>query len=198
MKKTASIILLLALALAARAELVINEIMQSNIDCVMDELNDYPDSWVEVYNNGDAEVNLQNYKISPTRNHADGYRLKNQAVAPHSFALIYCDKEATQQHTNFRLESGNNASVFLFNNHTPIDSITGLRKQPSPNIAYGQQTDGVSMWGYQAVPTPGAANCGTVYQQCLPDPVFSASSTESVRRVRNAASGTAGRTRRSR
>lgn len=173
MKKTTSIILLLALALAARAELVINEIMQSNIDCVMDELNDYPDSWVEVYNNGDAEVNLQNYKISPTRNHTDGYRLKDQAVAPHSFALIYCDKEATQQHTNFRLESGNNASVFLFNNHTPIDSITGLQKQPSPNIAYGRQTDGGSTWGYQAVSTPGAANCGTVYQQCLPDPVFS-------------------------
>ena len=30
--------------------LIINELMQSNIDCWMDDLNDFPDSWVELYN----------------------------------------------------------------------------------------------------------------------------------------------------
>jgi len=31
-------------------KLVINELMQSNIDCIMDDLNEFPDSWVELYN----------------------------------------------------------------------------------------------------------------------------------------------------
>lgn len=32
--------------------LIINEIMQSNIDLIMDDLNEFPDSWVELYNPG--------------------------------------------------------------------------------------------------------------------------------------------------
>ena len=30
------------------AQVVINEFMQSNIDCIVDDLNDCPDSWVEL------------------------------------------------------------------------------------------------------------------------------------------------------
>ena len=40
------------------AQLVINELMQSNIDCVMDDLKDYPDSWVELYNSGTTSIRL--------------------------------------------------------------------------------------------------------------------------------------------
>ena len=36
----------------AHAELIINELMQSNIDCIMDDLKEFPDSWVELYNAG--------------------------------------------------------------------------------------------------------------------------------------------------
>ena len=43
--------------------LQINELMQSNIDCIMDDLNDFPDSWVELYNPSVTAVNLQDYKI---------------------------------------------------------------------------------------------------------------------------------------
>lgn len=44
-------------------ELIINEFMQSNIDGIMDDLNDFPDSWVELYNSGNTAVNLKDYKI---------------------------------------------------------------------------------------------------------------------------------------
>ena len=50
----------------AKAQMVINELMQSNIDCVMDDINEFPDSWVELYNTGTTAVNLQNYKIGLT------------------------------------------------------------------------------------------------------------------------------------
>ena len=29
----------------AHAQLIINELMQSNIDCIMDDINEFPDSW---------------------------------------------------------------------------------------------------------------------------------------------------------
>ena len=59
MKKTLLMSLaILGLSTQAKAQLVINEIMQSNIDGIMDDLNEFPDSWVELYNSGDAPVNL--------------------------------------------------------------------------------------------------------------------------------------------
>ncbi len=45
------------------AQLVINELMQSNVDCIMDDLNDFPDSWVELYNMGTEAINLKDYSL---------------------------------------------------------------------------------------------------------------------------------------
>ena len=64
MTKIYTTVLLLAMMLqTANAQLIINEVMQSNIDCIMDDLNEFPDSWVELYNSGDQTVNLQDYKL---------------------------------------------------------------------------------------------------------------------------------------
>ena len=52
-----------SLPVAAQSPLVINELMQSNIDEVSDDLNDFPDSWVELYNTTSEHISLANYKI---------------------------------------------------------------------------------------------------------------------------------------
>ncbi len=52
-----------AATLSASAQLVINELMQSNIDCIKDDLNEFPDSWVELYNAGDKTEGLSEYKL---------------------------------------------------------------------------------------------------------------------------------------
>ena len=46
----------------AQTSVCINEIMQSNIDNLM-ENKDFPDSWVELYNPTDADVDLYGYCI---------------------------------------------------------------------------------------------------------------------------------------
>jgi hypothetical protein len=156
-----------------RAQLVINEMMQSNVDCIMDNLNDFPDSWVELYNTGDKVVNTNEYKIGITDADSAAWQLPNFIVGAHGYVLVYCDKASTGFHTGFRLDSGKGCQVFLFRNGAKADAVTIKSKQPSPNIAYGRLTDASDTWGYQNVPTPGAVNCGSVCKDILGTPVFS-------------------------
>ena len=42
--------------LESYSQLIINEIMQSNVDCITDDLNEFPDSWVELYNSSKSII----------------------------------------------------------------------------------------------------------------------------------------------
>ena len=94
--------------------LVVNELMQSNVDEIMDDLNEFPDSWVEVYNLGPETANLVNYKIGITPNPNEAWELPAYAIPAGGYAIIYCDKESQGMHTNFRLDSGKDSQVYLF------------------------------------------------------------------------------------
>ena len=180
--KTLLLTLLLGTAAMTHAgnntTLVINELMQSNVDCIMDDLNDFPDSWVELYNPTDAAINLQDYKIGTKNKVSKAWQLPNKTVAAKGYVVIYCDKAGeddgvSAMHTNFRLESGKDGALYLFKGSEVVDQLEGMAKQPAPNIAYGRKTDGAEEWGYQATPTPDKANCGTTYKKVLDAPVFS-------------------------
>ena len=156
------------------AQVQINEIMQSNIDCVMDDLNEFPDSWVELYNSSSSAVNLGNYKIGISSNASEAWTLPyNTTIGAKSFLLIYCDKEGKNLHTNFRLDSGKGGSVYLFQGNNVVDKLTSLAKQPAPNISYGRQFENSNEWGYQQTPTPNKGNCGKICTKILGEPVFS-------------------------
>ena len=172
MKKLTLIIALCMACQASKAQLKINELMQSNIDCIMDDLNDFPDSWVELYNDSQTGIDLRDYKLGLTDNAAEAWPLPIQRVDGKQYVLIYCDKVGDGLHTDFRLDSGKGSSVYLFQGDKVIDKVKDLKKQPSPNIAYGRKTDGADEWGYQIEPTPKAANCGEITDKILGDPVF--------------------------
>ena len=94
------------------AQIVINELMQSNVDGVIDDLNEFPDSWVELYNAGDASVSLKGYRLGITDNSDDAWKLPDQTIASKQCVLVYCDEAATKLHTDFRLESGRGCNVY--------------------------------------------------------------------------------------
>lgn len=145
--------------------------MQSNVDCIMDELNQFPDSWVELYNTTDAPVALKDWTVGLTANAANSEELPNTTIPAHGYYMVYCDKEAMGRHMSFRLESGNGCSFYLFHNGVQVDAVVNLGKQPAPNIAYGRASDGGSSWGYMLQPTPMAANTGCTTHSILPSPV---------------------------
>jgi hypothetical protein len=156
------------------SKLVINELMQSNIDCIMDDLKEFPDSWVELYNNSDESINLNDYQIGIEADKT--WQLPKKTIDAKGFIVVYCDKEEWSLHTDFRLETGKGSVIYLFKGNEVVDSLpAALPKMPAPNIAYGRKTDGGSEWGYQLTPTPGATNCGEVCDEkhILGEPVFS-------------------------
>ncbi len=159
--------------------LVINEIMQSNVECTMDDIKEFPDSWVELYNPSDAAINLKDYKISNKNKEKKAWKLPDMTVAAHGYVLVYCDKEGKEDnrlHADFRLESGKDCTVYLFTNSEVVDSLPAdMKKMPAPDIAFGRKTDGADEWGYQLTATPGEANCGNICdaKHILGAPVFS-------------------------
>ena len=157
----------------SHSQVVINEIMQSNIDCVMDDLNEFPDSWLELYNSGEYTINVGGYSVGLEDNPTEAWALPEIEIPAGGYLLVYCDKAETELHTNFRIDSGKGALYLFDSTGNQIDALTGIKKQPAPNIAYGRESDGADKWGYELTPTPGAANAGGISNVILPEVQFS-------------------------
>lgn len=166
---------MLGLSATGSAQVIINEVMQSNIDCIMDDIHEFPDSWVELYNSGTSTENLKNYSINDKDKPKKAFTLPDYNLAPGQYYIVYCDKEETGRHASFRLETTKDGSLYLYKNSKVADKIEVLAKQPAPNVAYGRKSDGSAEWGYMLTPTPGATNAGGIVaaDHLLPDPVFS-------------------------
>jgi hypothetical protein len=194
------ILMLMAVQISVCGQpIVINELMQSNVDVVLDDLKDFPDSWVELYNTSSEPVSLSDYKLGTSDKAANAWQLPSNMIVPaYGYLVVYCDKEGPELldklkatdgipedevergrlHTNFRLESGKGCVVYLFKNDI-LDEFASvvdtLKKQPAPNIAFGRKSDGSDKWGYERNATPGYTNGGSVYkrEQILGEPIFS-------------------------
>lgn len=153
----------------------INEVMQSNVHGIMDDFNDFPDSWVEIYNASDSPCDLSAYAISLEDDFSDAFKLPQVMLQPGEFYLLYCDKADIsgdeKNHAPFRIDSGK-GSVYLWENGEIVQTLS-LKKMPAPDVAYGRKNEAEDEWGYQAQPTPGEANCGALVKDVLPEPLFS-------------------------
>lgn len=153
-------------------EVVINEIMQSNIDGLMVN-GDFPDSWVELYNATDRDVNVGKYRIGEKNEWTKGYVIPDNTYIPaKGHLLLFCDKENMGLHTSFRIDAGK-ASLFLFDAEGRLLDSLSVDDMPSPEIAYGRVVDGADDWHYELTASPGEANKGGGSDMVLPDPVFS-------------------------
>ena len=162
--------LLVITTISANAQLVINELMQSNVECTMDDINEFPDSWVELYNPTNAPINLQDYWLGTKADGSKSWQLPNKPIASKGYVIIYCDKEDAEDHpyhANFRLDSDKESNLYLFKGNEIVNSVEGIPIMPAPDVAYGrardnQASDNGDTWGYELKPTPGKKNEGDV------------------------------------
>ena len=151
---------------------VINEIMQSNVDYLMVD-NDFPDSWVELFNLTDDDIDLNGYYLGENNDVNNAFRLSETCIIQSKgYTVIYCDKTNNGLHTSFRIESGK-GDIFLFDNDGVVIDSLSFNKMPAPNIALGRVVDGGDEWQYEILPTAGSRNYCNGTKIVLPDPIFS-------------------------
>lgn len=150
---------------------VINEIMQSNIDDVFVD-NEYPDSWVEIYNNTDKDINLKGWTISPEGDILQGWRFNSDLyISAGGYILVYCDKESKGNHANFRLDSGK-GELALFDKEGQLMDFISYPKQPAPQISYGRID--ANRFSHFVTSSPAESNENSnASEELLPLPVFS-------------------------
>lgn len=160
-------------SLNAAAELQINEIMQANISSLYAD-NEFPDSWVELINNGTTNFRMAGYRLGETENFEEATRISGAAVArAGDIFLIYTDKTGpTGYHVDLRLDSGK-GTLYLFNPSGEIVDKVSYKKMLGPNVSYGRVNENSNTWGFMKTPTPGAVNKPELITQTLPDPIFS-------------------------
>lgn len=151
--------------------LVINEIMQSNVSSLFVDY-DFPDSWVELYNPTDNEININKTRIGLSEDVAESYTITvDSIIAPQGHVVIYCDKVGNGLHTNFRIDSGK-GMVCLFDKKGAMIDQLAHKKMKAIDIAYGRAVDGGDTWQHELIPTPGTTNIGGGSDFLLPQPIF--------------------------
>lgn len=166
--------LLFSVCAFAAPNVLINEVMPSNINVIMDDVNDFPDSWIELYNTTSSSIDIQGWYVSDDILQKTKWKINSSVVIPaNGYVLLYLDEsENIPQHATFRLDI-NGSTVFLTSNDgsTLIDSITYI-KMP-PNLSYGRTTNGKA-WFKKA--SPGKVNVNSdaiINNQLAPVPEFS-------------------------
>ncbi|MGE5365363.1 MAG: CotH kinase family protein [Bacteroidota bacterium] len=157
-------------------KLTINEFLASNASNAMDpDFKEYSD-WIEIYNAGEATVNLRDYSLTDNLSKPGKWRIKTDiTLAPKAFLVIWADNRDTTVHASFQLSAGGEQIGLFDPSGAAVDTLTFAAQQT--DISYGRYVDGTNNWRFFKSPTPGAANIipdtGSV---SINDPMFSLNS----------------------
>ena len=123
-------------------DIVINELMASNLDVVADEDGAY-DDWIELFNTTANDISLEGLYLSDDANNLSKWALPNHDLTAGSYFIIWADSEDTQgaSHTNFKLSSAGESLFISDANQVLIDSV--LFPKQIENVSYGRMPNGL-------------------------------------------------------
>lgn len=146
---------------ATAENIVINEIMASNVDVYMDPSYNYG-SWVELYNPTDQTVALGGLYVTDNANNLKKHRLiDSYGVLPaHGYAILNFDHHEVWTMPSYRQIDDDldcEGGTIIISDGEKI-----LARQDYPQAisrtSYARTTDGGSEWGVTGNPSPGTAN----------------------------------------
>lgn len=120
-------------------DLVINELMASNSESYADESGEF-DDWLEIYNNGETEVNLGDLHLSDDIEEPFKWSLPNKTLGPDEYIILWVDSDEDQgdHHANFKLRK-EGEFIGLFdseaNNFAPIDTFNYGEQETDKSFA---------------------------------------------------------------
>ncbi|MCQ2199781.1 MAG: CotH kinase family protein [Paludibacteraceae bacterium] len=167
----------------------INEILQSNV-YHLDENMYLPDSWIELYNDSDEDIDLNGWTIAEGKKNIHSYSLNDGQFMPmgelpwrkiqstvipaKGYALIYCDEEGVGMHASFKLDNEKNHSLWLYNaNGVLVDSLVKIPALLYPDVSYGRVEGNDTLFSHFASSSPMRENDNVKSEKVAPEVEFS-------------------------
>lgn len=152
-------------ATASAQSVVINEIMASNVDAVLDPSMNYG-SWIELYNPDENYFSLEGLYVTDDSLNLKKFRLNEREyedyVPGKGFKVIYFDHHDlfAPWQVNFKLEY--EGGVIML---TDGENILAKATYPQAigRTSYARRTNGGNSWAVTYTPTPGETNIGSKF-----------------------------------
>ncbi|RIK82775.1 MAG: hypothetical protein DCC68_05255 [Planctomycetota bacterium] len=148
-------------------EPIINEFMAENTSTLADEEGQFVD-WIEIYNRGDAAVNLDGWFLTDDQGDLTKWRFPAEILDPGEYLVVFAsnkDRATVGQrlHTNFRLDNDGELLALVHpDGQTVASAFTPEFPDQIANVSYGTATDiatfpmvQATMDGKVLVPTSG-------------------------------------------
>mgnify|MGYP005622231785 FL=1 len=153
-------LLLLILPDPVQSQVVINEFMASNSLAFEDPDFDDTGDWVELFNSGDATVNLSGWHLTDNASNPTKWTFPDGVEVPAGeFLVVWCDEQNTAGlalHSSYRLSSAGEELALFTPQLEAMDSFVFGQQQA--DVSYGRLEDGASNWAWFSEATPGNSN----------------------------------------
>lgn len=162
MRKTSTLLFLTSLAASNVAgQVVINEIMQSNVyEVYHHEGGKFPQSWIELYNPTDKTIRIRDYALGESRDYSEAKKFEKLWNIPaQSYITLHCDDEVGYKNVEMSLNY-DGGKLYLFDETgTVIDSLS-YPEIKAQNVSYGKDVE-TGKFGMMLRSTPGEKNTKT-------------------------------------
>ena len=117
-------------------DLVINEFMANNETTVVDQDDEY-DDWIELYNNGNEDLQLLGFFLSDDASDPNQWAFPDTSITSGGYLIVWADKDEEQEglHASFKL-SASGETILL------SDSESNIRDEISYEQQYPDTTTG--------------------------------------------------------
>lgn len=157
-------------------DIQINEIAAINNETVTDDHGEYED-WVEIYNYGDDEVDLNLAYVTDDPDNPTQHQLIEESpgeliIPPGGFLILWADDQPEQGATHLGFSLSGSGEYFGISEPDDVILIDGVTfGQQISDVTYGRIIDG-SEWNYYPTPTPGAPNDTEGLFEIIEKPVY--------------------------
>jgi parallel beta-helix repeat protein len=145
-------------AYLGHAQVVINELVASNLNSALDQMQE-ADDWFELYNTTNQAVDISGWKLSDDFLTPNKWNIPSGTIiSANGFLLFWADNDVLQgsNHSNFKLSAGGEQLILSNALGSIIDSLSFGPQQT--DISYGRTPDGANPFGYFTTTTPGLPN----------------------------------------
>ncbi len=143
--------------------LVLNEVLASNRDGLLDEDGDSSD-WIEIYNPGFSPVDASGYRLSSASSATNWFLPSGTTIEPMSYLLIFASEKnriGSELHTSFNLSATADTISLFDTGNVQLGSFSWTAASPQmPDISLGLFEGNERLF---VTPTPAAENSSTFF-----------------------------------